>query len=85
MQAAQAKAQSKACKRASTFPTQRRISNFFPTLFKKNKTHDTEPDNEHKLNTDNGIQTRWTRTPAGNMNCAKNQIKIQLFNGLAEQ
>lgn len=50
MQAAQAQAQTKDCKRASTSPTQERISKYFSQRFKKNKTrnrtdqHDTEND-----------------------------------------
>ncbi len=46
MQAAQANALTKACKRASTFPTQRRISKFFPNAFKKIKhpTHNPTMD-----------------------------------------
>ncbi len=42
MQFAQANAQTKNCKRASTLPTQERISKYFFQRFKKNKTPDTQ-------------------------------------------
>ena len=42
MQFAQANAQTKNCKRASTSPTQERISKYFFQRFKKNKTPDTQ-------------------------------------------
>jgi 6-pyruvoyl-tetrahydropterin synthase len=42
LQFAQAKAQTKNCKRASTLPTQERISKYFFQRFKKNKTPDTQ-------------------------------------------
>ena len=43
--------------------------NFFsPSLQEEIKTPDTQADTTKtvKLNNDNGLQTRWTRTPAGN-------------------
>jgi hypothetical protein len=43
--------------------------NFFsPSLLEKIKTPDTQTNRERtmKLNSDNGLQTRWIRTPAGN-------------------
>ncbi len=42
MQFAQANAQTKNCKRASTSPTQKRISKYFFQRFKKNKTPATQ-------------------------------------------
>ena len=42
MQFAQSNAQTKNCKRASTSPTQERISKYFFQRFKKNKTPDTQ-------------------------------------------
>lgn len=39
----------------------------FPTLQKNKKTPGTtRQTNDTKLNNDNGLQTRWTRTPAAN-------------------
>lgn len=48
-------------------PTQEEFQNIFPPLL-KNKTPDTQtnPTKTVKLNKDNGLQTRLTRTPAGN-------------------
>lgn len=75
LQAAQAQAQTKACKRASTFATRERISRFFLPRFKKNKKNNAPPDTDRqkskrtmtlKLNTDNGLQRRADRTPAAN-------------------
>jgi len=49
----------KACKRASALPTQRRTSNFFPTLKKiKHPTH--SPTMTLKLNNENDLQCRPT-------------------------
>jgi hypothetical protein len=49
-------------------PTQEEIQNIFSSPSKKIKTPDTQtnPTKTRKLNKDNGLQTRWTRTPAGN-------------------
>ena len=49
-------------------PTQEKIQNIFSHPSKKIKTPDTQADTTKtvKLNNDNGLQTRWTRTPAGN-------------------
>ena len=49
-------------------PTQEKIQNIFSHPSKKIKTPDTQtnPTKKVKLNNDNGLQTRWTRTPAGN-------------------
>ena len=50
------------------FPTQEEIQFFFSLPSEKIKTPDTQtnPTKTAKLNKDNGLQTRWTRTPAGN-------------------
>jgi len=45
LQFAQANAQTKNCKRASTFATQKRISKYFSNPFKKNKTR--KPTDQH--------------------------------------
>jgi hypothetical protein len=48
--------------------TPKEIQNIFSSPSKKIKTPDTQtnPTKTRKLNKDNGLQTRWTRTPAGN-------------------
>lgn len=48
-------------------PTQK-VIHFFSFPLEKIKTPDTQtnPTKTVKLNNDNGLQTRWTRTPAGN-------------------
>jgi len=56
LQFARANAQTKNCKRASTLPTQRRISKFFPNAFKKIKHPTHSPTMTLKLNKDNGLQ-----------------------------
>jgi hypothetical protein len=45
-----------------------RIQNIFSCPSKKIKTPDTQTNTTktRKLNKDNGLRTRWTRTPAGN-------------------
>jgi hypothetical protein len=50
------------------FPTQEEIQFVFSFPSEKIKTPDTQTNTTKavKLNNDNGIQTRWTRTPAGN-------------------
>jgi hypothetical protein len=49
-------------------PTQEEFQNVFSHPSKKIKTPDTQtnPTKTVKLNKDNGLQTRWPRTPAGN-------------------
>ena len=58
-------------------PTQEKIQNIFSYPSKKIKTPDTQfnPPKTQKLNKDNGLQTRWTRTPAGNMRLASCGVK----------
>ena len=53
------------------------FQNIFSNASKKNKTPDTQADTTMtvKLNNDNGLQTRWTRTPAGNMRLASCGVK----------
>jgi len=74
LQAAQAQAQTKACIRASTSPTQTKLNkkNSSPSENKKYVTAQTNTTQKMtvKLNNDNGLQTRWTRTPAGNSGLA---------------
>ena len=54
-----------------------RIQNIISSPSKKIKTPDTQtnPTKTAKLNNDNGLQTRWTRTPAGNMRLASCGVK----------
>jgi hypothetical protein len=49
-------------------PPREEFQNFSPSLLKKIKTHNRTDRHgmTEKLNNDNGLQTRWTRTPAGN-------------------
>src|SRR5690606_6054594 len=58
-------------------PTQEKIQNIFSHPSKKIKTPDTQtnPKKSVKLNNDNGLQPRWTRTPAGNMRLASCGVK----------
>jgi hypothetical protein len=59
------------------FPTQEEIQFFFSLPSEKIKTPNTQtnPTKTAKLNKDNGLQTRWTRTPAGNMRLASCGVK----------
>lgn len=56
------------CGKSVPVPTQEEFQNIFSSPSKKIKTPDTQtnPTKTVKLNNDNGLQTRWTRTPAGN-------------------
>lgn len=51
------------------FPTQKEIQFFFSLALEKIKTPDTQTDTTKttKPNNNNGLQTRWTRTPAPNI------------------
>ena len=62
------------------FPTQEEIHFFFSFPSEKIKTPDTQtnPTKTAKLNKDNGLQTRWTRTPAGNSTYKK--LAVQWLN-----
>ncbi len=68
------------------FPTQEEIQFFFSLPSEKIKTPDTQtnPTKTAKLNKDNGLQTRWTRTPAGNSTYKKLAVQwlneVQFFN-----
>jgi hypothetical protein len=61
-------------------PTQEKIQNIFSCPSKKIKTPDTQADTTKtvKLNTDNGLQGRWTRTPAANSTYKK--LAVQWLN-----
>jgi 6-pyruvoyl-tetrahydropterin synthase len=58
LQFAQANAQTKNCKRASTLPTQERISKYFFQRFKKNKTR-KRTDQQDKENDSKTQQRQW--------------------------
>jgi hypothetical protein len=70
LQAAQAQAQTKACKRASTFPKQTKLNNKKISSPSENKKYPTaQPDTTKtaELNTDNSLQ-RWSeKRPTGNI------------------
>ena len=59
-------------------PTQEKNQNIFSHPSKKIKTLDTQtnPTKTVKLNNDNGLKTRWTRTPAGNMRLASCGVTV---------
>ena len=61
-------------------PTQEKIQNIFSSPLKKIKTPDTQADKNKtmKLNNDNGLQTRSTRTPAPNSTYKK--LAVQWLN-----
>ena len=67
-------------------PTQDKIQNIFSSPLKKIKTPDTQADTKKtlKLNNDNGLQTRTTRTPAPNSTYKKLAVQwlneVQFFN-----
>ena len=83
-QAAQGNAQTKACKRASSFAPEREFQKFFSLSLKNNKRN-AQPDIDRqkskrtmtlKLNTDNGLQRRADRTPADySRNCCTTIFK----------
>ena len=78
--APRANAQTKAL--SKSLQSQRREKLFlknFPTL-QKNIKRNAQPDTTmtRKLNTDNGLQTRWTRTPAPNSTYKK--LAVQWLN-----
>jgi hypothetical protein len=57
------------CGKSVPVPTQKEFQNIFSSPSKKIKTPDTQTNTikTHKINNYNGLQTRWTRTPAGNI------------------
>ena len=59
------------------FPTQKEIQFFFSLPSEKIKTPNTQTNTTktQQLNKDNGLQTRWTRTPAGNTRLAQWWVK----------
>jgi hypothetical protein len=59
---------SQSLQKSLTVPTLDKIQNIFSCPSKKIKKPDTQTNTTktHKLNNDNGLQTLWTRTPAGN-------------------
>lgn len=59
------------------FPSQEQIQFFFSFSLEKIKTPATQtnPTKTVKLNIDNGLHTRWIRTPAGNMRLASCGVK----------
>jgi len=61
-------------------PTQVEIQFFFSLLLKKLKhpTRKTNPTKTMKLNNDNGLLTRWTRTPAGNTGFTSGGVTCKL-------
>ncbi|MBU6204546.1 MAG: hypothetical protein KJS45_04105, partial [Bacteroidetes bacterium] len=67
-QAAQAQAQTQAWQRVCLLhPDKIELKkSSFPFENKKYATTQTNTTKTMKLNNDNGLQTRWTRTPAGN-------------------
>ena len=68
------------------FSTQKEIQFFFSLPLEKIKTPDTQTDTKKtdKLNNDNGLQTRTTRTPAPNSTYKKLAVQwlnqVQFFN-----
>ena len=69
------------------FPTQEEIQFFFSLPYEKIKTPDTQtnPTKTAKLNKDNGLQTRWTRTPAGNSGFAKKRVQWLIEHSTSHQ
>ena len=59
---------SQSLQKSAPVPTQKEFQNIFSFPSKKIKTPDTQADTKKrpKLNKYYGLQTRWTRTPAGN-------------------
>lgn len=69
------------CGKSVPVPTQEEFQNIFSSPSKKNKTPDTQSNTTktEKRSIDNGLQGRWTRTPAGNTGLAK--VAVQCFVG----
>lgn len=66
------------CGKSVPVPTQEEFQNIFSCPSKKIKTPDTQtnPTKTVKLNNDNGLQGRWTRTPAGNSGFASCGVTV---------
>jgi len=69
------------------FPTQKEIQFFFSFPLEKIKTPDTQTDTTKtvKLNNDNGLQTRTTRTPAPNRRLAQWRVKWLIEHSASHQ
>ena len=69
------------------FPTQEEIQFFFSFPSEKIKTPDTQttPPKTQKLNNNNGLQGRWTRTPAGNSGFAKKRVQWLIEHSTSHQ
>jgi hypothetical protein len=69
------------------FPTQKKIQFFFSHPSEKIKTPETQTNTTktQKLNNDNGLQTRWTRTPAGNRRLAQWRVKWLIEHSTSHQ
>ena len=65
------------CGKSVPVPTQEEFQNIFSSPSKKIKTPDTQTDTTKtvKCSADNGLQGRWTRTPAGNRRLAQWRVK----------
>ena len=68
-------------------PTQKEIQFFFSLSLEKNKTPDIHTDTTKtvKLNNDNGLQTRTTRTPAPNRRLAQWRVTWLIENSTSHQ
>ncbi len=68
-------------------PPREEFQNFSPTILKKIKTRNRTDRHEMtvKLNNDNGLQTRWTRTPAGNSGFAKKRVQWLIEHSTSHQ
>jgi hypothetical protein len=69
------------------FPTQEEIHFFFSLPSEKIKTPDTQTNTTktHKINKDNGLHTRWTRTPAGNRRLAQWRVQWLIEHSTSHQ
>jgi hypothetical protein len=80
LQTAQADTQTKVCKRATKANPKKIVFKKFPTLKKiKNATH-SRHSMTRQLNSDNGLQARWTETPAPNSGLAKVAVQCSADN-----
>ncbi len=68
-------------------PTQKEFQNIFSFPSKKIKTPDTLTNSSktEKLSIDNGLQGRWTRTPAGNRRLAQWRVKWLIEHSTSHQ
>jgi glycerophosphoryl diester phosphodiesterase len=75
LQAAQSQAKTKACKRVFFSATQEKLFFKISSPSENKKYPTTQPDTTRTMTTkhvkDNGLQIRWTRTPAGNRRLAQ--------------